>query len=280
MKKVLFIGLITLSYTTIFSQIPELKSASDKAKEKIQQENKQQRKVSSPADFVNPFIGTGGHGHTYPGATAPFGMMQLSPDTRFDGWDGCSGYHYSDSIIYGFSHTHLSGTGVSDLADILVVPQQHKVSTDPLHRSATGYGSLFSHTQEKAEPGFYSVKLLKNNIDVRLTTTDRCGMHEYTFNDKKGKKYLVIDLTHRDEVLSSDIKVEGSNKIVGHRHSKSWAKNQQLYFQLETNVPFTKHEIVKKLNSYVLVLEFSEETNKILLKTGISAVDLKGARSN
>src|SRR6188508_3456019 len=107
------------------------------------------------AKWVNPFIGTGGHGHTFPGAVVPFGMVQLSPDTRIDGsWDGCSGYHYSDSIIYGFSHTHLSGTGCSDYGDIMLMPMMGKPSLDN-----TIYSSGFSHKNEKASPGYYAVKL-------------------------------------------------------------------------------------------------------------------------
>ena len=110
--------------------------------------------------LVNPFIGTGGHGHTFPGACAPFGMVQLSPDTRIDGsWDGSSGYHYSDSIIYGFSHTHLSGTGVSDYGDVLLMPTSADINFDPKN-----YSSKFSHKKEFAEAGFYKVHLDKNNI--------------------------------------------------------------------------------------------------------------------
>src|SRR3954466_5585311 len=111
------------------------------------------------AQYVNPFIGTGGHGHTYPGATLPHGMVQLSPDTRLEGWDGCGGYHYSDSFIYGFTHTHLSGTGCSDYGDILLMPIVGTPSPDN-----KVYGSTFSHANEKASPGYYSVKLDDNNI--------------------------------------------------------------------------------------------------------------------
>ncbi len=118
--------------------------------------------------YVNPFIGTGGHGHTYPGATSPFGMMQLSPDTRLDGWDGCSGYHYSDSEIFGFSHTHLSGTGVSDYGDILLMPT-NKVVFNNGADGKEGYKSKFSHDNEVAEPGYYKVHLDDTNIDVELT---------------------------------------------------------------------------------------------------------------
>ncbi|HPI29169.1 MAG TPA: glycoside hydrolase family 92 protein, partial [Bacteroidales bacterium] len=121
-------------------------------------------------EYVNPFIGTGGHGHTYPGACAPYGMVQLSPDTRLTGWDGCSAYHYSDQVIYGFSHTHLSGTGCSDYGDILLMP----VSGD-VNLKDYAYASSFSHKNEKAKPGYYAVKLDKHNIQVELTATQRAG---------------------------------------------------------------------------------------------------------
>src|SRR6476646_4032062 len=123
--------------------------------------------------YVDPFIGTGGHGHTFPGATRPFGMVQLSPDTRLTGWDGCSGYHYSDSIIYGFSHTHLNGTGISDYGDILLMPTVGEVFFNALDNGSPerGYASRFQHRFEKASPGFYSVKLDDDNVFVELTAT-------------------------------------------------------------------------------------------------------------
>src|ERR1700754_5117653 len=133
--------------------------------------------------YVNPFIGTGGHGHTFPGATVPFGMVQLSPDTRLDNWDGSSGYHYSDDIIYGFSHTHLSGTGIPDYCDILFMPMlgQAVFEAKPGDKRVNGYASKFSHANEKAEPGYYSVRLDDDNILAEMTTTPRVGLHRYTF---------------------------------------------------------------------------------------------------
>src|SRR5688572_20702974 len=126
---------------------------------------------------VNPFIGTGGHGHTFPGATLPFGMVQLSPDTRIDNWDGSSGYHYSDDIIYGFSHTHLSGTGIPDGCDILLMPMVADTWSLQYGRvSAKGYPSKFSHANEKAEPGYYSVRLDEHNILAEMTSTKRVGL--------------------------------------------------------------------------------------------------------
>src|ERR1035437_7340402 len=136
--------------------------------------NAKVEKPFNPLDYVNPFVGTGGHGHTCPGPTAPFGMVQLSPDTRLDGWDGCSGYHYTDSVIYGFSHTHLSGTGCSDYGDILLMP-----TTGEVKFKNTDYASPFSHLKEKAEPGYYSVYLEKPGVAVELTATLRAGFHKY-----------------------------------------------------------------------------------------------------
>lgn len=237
--------------------------------------------------FVNPFIGTGGHGHTYPGATMPHGMMQLSPDTRLTGWDGCGGYHYSDSFIYGFTHTHLSGTGVSDYGDILLMPMGENPS--PLNMV---YGSTFSHKREVASPGYYGVHLNDDDIDVELTTTERAGMHHYTFN-KEGLNNVILDLVHRDEVLESFLKIENDHTISGLRRSKAWALNQYVYFVIEFSRPFTKKGIWendkvvpstqtfaegKSIKSY---FTFDTNANKELyIKIGISAVDVDGARKN
>src|SRR5690606_29148953 len=146
--------------------------------------------LPNPTKYVNPFVGTGGHGHTFPGPVLPFGMVQVGPDTRYEGWDGCSGYHYSDSVIYGFSHTHLSGTGVPDYSDVLIVPQQGSLNKIPGYKNPKGFGSSFSHKNEQAEPGYYAVKL-DNGIQVELTATKRCAIHRYQFSNLKDKKYLV-----------------------------------------------------------------------------------------
>ena len=142
----------------------------------------------SPIDSVDPFIGTGFHGHTYPGATAPYGAVQLSPDTRKGNWDACSGYHYSDSTLMGFSHTHLSGTGCIDLGDILFRPSLQT----PL---------AFSHSDEKASPGYYSVNLKEAGVLAELTTTPHVGIHRYT-NKKETEATLVVDMDH---LLDNDI---------------------------------------------------------------------------
>ncbi len=182
---------------------------------------------SKPINYVNPMIGTGGHGHTFPGATAPFGMVQLSPDTRLDGWDGCSAYHNSDSVVYGFSHTHLSGTGCSDYGDILLMPVAGRVK---LNNSE--YSSPFSHKNEIAKAGYYSVKLDKYNILAELTATKRVGVHRYTFSGD-GERNLLIDLIHRDIVLNSRLQQLNDSVIVGFRHSKAWADNQMLFFAIK-----------------------------------------------
>ena len=216
---------------------------------------------------VNPFVGTGGHGHTFPGAIVPFGMVQLSPDTRLTGWDGCSGYHYSDSIIYGFSHTHLSGTGISDYGDVLLMPTAG--------RPDEPYPSRFSHQNERASPGFYSVRLDDDNIFVELTATARAGMHRYTF-PATNEANVIIDLAHRDKVIDSGLTVEGAT-ILGWRRSQAWARDQVVYFAIEFSQPFTEHGF-KNLQGF---FRFDARGGKpILARVGISAVSTEGALRN
>ncbi len=264
--------------TFAFGQVEELRRAQDQRKKYITRDAKSNN--ASKSLYVNPFVGTGGHGHTYPGATAPFGMMQLSPDTRYEGWDGCSGYHYSDSIIYGFSHTHLSGTGVPDYCDLLIVPQSGSPKHDPGYSTENGYGSKFSHDQENAHPGYYDVKLLEEDIDVRLTVSDRSGMHEYTFNDPYGKRFILIDLDHRDKLLDSDFDVINKTTVQGYRTSQAWANEQHFYFHLETSVPFQKARKIRKGGRNKLLLIFPRKTSMVTLKVGMSAVDQIGAKQN
>ena len=157
----------------------------------------------------------------------PFGMVQLSPDTRIDNWDGSSGYHYSDDVIYGFSHTHLSGTGIPDGCDILVMPTVR----DPGYFSrkaetpSARYTSKFSHVNEKAEPGYYSVRLDDSEIVAEMTATKRVGFHRYTF-PKSDTANIIFDLTWRDKVLGSEVRVVSTNALEGFRRSSSWAKDQ------------------------------------------------------
>lgn len=237
------------------------------------------------SQYVNPFIGTGGHGHTFPGAIVPFGMVQLSPDTRIDGsWDGCSGYHYSDSVIYGFSHTHLNGTGVSDYGDIMLMPTMGKPSLN-----SKDYSSTFSHKNEKASAGFYSVKLDKNNIDVRLTTTKRVGYHEYTFNNA-GNANIILDLNHRDKLLEGEVRVIDSKTIEVFRRSEAWATNQYIYARIEFSKPVkvSKKEVNGKQESNLytgtkLALAFSiqvKKGEKFNIKVAVSPTGYEGAAKN
>jgi predicted alpha-1,2-mannosidase len=190
------------------------------------------------SQWVNPFIGTGGHGHTFPGAVLPFGMVQLSPDTRIDGsWDGCSGYHYSDSVIYGFSHTHLSGTGCSDWGDVMLMPMIGTPTMNP-----KSYSSSFSHRNEKAAAGYYSVLLNKNKIKVELTVTPRVGIHRYTFPKGNKEGVIILDLLHRDKTLDCGYRIVDSVTLVGFRKSEAWAKEQTVYFAIRFSKPYLRQE--------------------------------------
>ncbi|MCX6232527.1 MAG: GH92 family glycosyl hydrolase [Bacteroidetes bacterium] len=242
-------------------------------------------KHMKPVDYVNPFIGTGGHGHTYPGVALPFGMVQLSPDTRLDGWDGCGGYHYSDSIVYGFSHTHLSGTGCSDYGDILLMPTVGDIQWDNKQ-----YASTFSHQNEKARPGYYQLMLDKYKVNVELTATKRVGFHKYTFPESK-QSNILIDLKHRDRVIDSYIKI-GKDEVEGYRRSMAWAADQHVYFVAKFSKAFENHQIalndtvqqgiseLKGINIKAYVNFSTKKDEVIYVKVGISAVSIENARKN
>ena len=232
----------------------------------------------SYTQYVNPFIGTGGHGHTYPGATLPFGMMQLSPDTRLTGWDGCSGYHYTDSVIYGFSHTHLSGTGVSDYGDLLLMPHS-KTQTPSLEYTA--YKSTFDKNTEKATAGYYEVLLKEGNINVALSTTARCGIHQYTF-PKGGLQNVLLDLQHRDQLLAANLEIVDEQTVRGMRRSNAWASDQHFYFYLKFSKPFTKQTLLKNDKEEIVNAQFNFENSEqeLLVKVGISSVSMEGAQKN
>ncbi|MBI2259343.1 MAG: glycoside hydrolase family 92 protein [Flavobacteriia bacterium] len=262
-----------------FTQVEQLKKNDENLKKKLDKEFQKSLTTYKNLDlttYVNPFIGTGGHGHTFPGASAPFGMIQLSPDTRYQGWDACSGYHYSDSTIFGFSHTHLSGTGVEDLCDLLLVPQTGKANPNPQYIDKNGYINYFSHSKEKASPGYYEVELKNPRIKVKLTVSERAGFHEYLFLDSNIHKIILIDLEHKDRLLSSELKIVNAKEIQGNRISNSWAKKQHFYFYLMCNEEFKTSFYGKNK----LALIFPKHVQTVQIKVGISAVDEIGAKSN
>ena len=241
------------------------------------------------AGYVNPFIGTGGHGHTFPGATVPFGMVQLSPDTRVDGsWDGCSGYHYSDGIIYGFSHTHLNGTGCTDYGDIMLMPTMGMPSLDKSH-----YSSTFSHTNEKATAGYYSVKLDNDAITAEFTATPRVGLHQYTFS-KKGQANIILDLNHRDKLIMGEVRVINSRTIEVMRRSTAWAKDQYVFARIEFSSPVKITKVnnnafapAKVTDTFfagsLLAISFSKDVKageKLMVKVALSPTGYEGAAKN
>lgn len=240
----------------------------------------------TPASFVNPFLGTGGHGHTYPGASMPFGMIQISPDTRLEGWDGCSAYHSSDSVIYGFSHTHLSGTGCSDYGDILIMPVKGNCGLQDYQ-----YKSGFSKKTELARPGYYEVQLDKPGVKVSVAAGFRAGIHRYEFSDPS-QAGVVIDLKHRDLVLDSRLKISSEDEIEGMRISRGWASQQVLYFAARFSSPISAHMFQTGEQSTTEGKEASGKEIKarlsfnlrqgepLLMKIGISAVSAENARQN
>ncbi|HYD90002.1 MAG TPA: GH92 family glycosyl hydrolase, partial [Flavobacterium sp.] len=226
---------------------------------------------------------------TFPGATVPFGMVQISPDTRIDGsWDGCGGYHYSDSIIYGFSHTHLNGTGISDYGDIMLMPTMGKPSLDK-----KDYSSSFSHANEKASAGYYAVILDDDAINSELTATTRTGLHRYTFA-KEGQANIILDLNHRDRLLMGEIRVIDSKTIEVMRRSEAWARDQYIYARIEFSVPmeitavnnnaFAPAKVTDKFFAgSLLALSFSKQVKageQILVKVALSLTGYEGAAKN
>jgi putative alpha-1,2-mannosidase len=242
------------------------------------------QKKNDYAKLVNPFIGTGGHGHTYPGAVVPFGMVQLSPDTRLEGWDGCSGYYYSDTVVYGFSHTHLSGTGIADYCDILFMP-----TTGLPQFKNTDYRSGFKKKNESASPGYYRTTLDKYHIDVELTATKRVGVHRYDFPSTQ-QANIIIDLQHRDQVLDSWIEVVNDHEIKGFRRSKSWADDQSVYFYARFSKPFKTYGIAandtlqpgqsKMMGKNIKMYIQFDNPGEVISTVAISSVSAEGALKN
>ena len=250
--------------------------------------------------LVDPFVGTGGHGHTYPGATVPFGMVQVSPDTHTSGWDWCSGYHYTDRSIMGFSLTHLSGTGIGDMLDVLLMPTVGPLQLEPGSRELpdSGYRSRFSHEHEEASPGYYSVRLDDTGIRVELTATERVGLQRYTF-PKSDDAHVVLDLDHRIEIdtphstiLDAELEIRGDDTIVGWRRITRWARDRHVYFAARFSKPFAASGLLlgtepkaglrqargKRLKAWVDYRTTAGEV--VLLRVAISPTSVEGALRN
>jgi len=255
------------------------------------------RRGPSLTRYVDPYIGTGFHGHVFLGANVPFGAVQLGPVNLSQGWDWCSGYHYSDSTIVGFSHTHLSGTGIGDLGDVAVMPTTGpvRVRKGTLHYPDRGFVSRFSHQQEQARPGYYAVRLARYDIKAELTATERVGFHQYTF-PQSDAAHLVVDLQQGigwDLATDTHIEQLNDSTLVGYRYSKGWAVDQRLYFAAVCSKPirqFTSLQVLDTLGNTQPaatgsrlkgVLTFATRAGeKIKLKVGISPVSTAGALAN
>ena len=219
--------------------------------------------------YVNPFVGTGGHGHVFLGANVPFGHIQAGPTQKKQGWDWCSGYHYSDSIIIGFGQMHLSGTGIGDLGDIALLPVTQNNEREV----------KFSHKAEYATPGYYAVTLA-NGVRVELTATLRTAFHRYTFPADVKQEQVVIDLSQGigwDKMTACSMKQEGRNTVVGSRFSTGWAKDQRVYFVAEFSQPIT-HQTTE--GDTLSVFSFEPTGQPLMVKVGISSVSIDNARKN
>lgn len=236
------------------------------------------------SSLVDPMIGTGGHGHTFPGAVYPHGMIQPSPDTRIYGWDACGGYYYNDSTINGFSHTHLSGTGCCDYGDVLIMPtvgeQEIKINTEK--SNTLSYASAFSHDSEVSEPGYYSVFLDRYKVKAELTSSERVALHRYTF-PKSDRAGFILDFDYSLEDQKNEemeIKVLSDTEIVGRKKTVYWAFDQYINFYAKFSKPFTYTKIEDNDQAKVLINFNTEENEEVLVKVGISVVDIDGAKNN
>ncbi|MBQ8269993.1 MAG: GH92 family glycosyl hydrolase [Bacteroidaceae bacterium] len=233
-------------------------------------------------DKVEPLIGSGGHGHVFVGASVPFGMVQLGPTSISQEWDWCSGYHNSEASVIGFSHTHLSGTGIGDLFDITIMPVTGNVTyaRGTLDAPDSGLWSPADRTREVARPGYYAVPLTRYGIMAELTATARTGMHRYTFPASQ-QAAIVLDLENGgcwDRATETFITPEGNTRISGYRYSKGWARAQRVYFAMEFSKPFKNFELKGRNNMYGSASFATEEGEAIMLKVGISPVSIEGAK--
>lgn len=255
------------------------------------QQKPESQLLADEVQYVDPFIGTGFHGHTFPGATRPYAMVQLSPDTHIMGWDASSGYHYDDHQIYGFSHTHLSGTGIGDLGDILLLPFSGGDSIKPV--------ATFKKETEKATPGYYAVRLENLGVNVELTSTDRVGFHRYTFDNPKDRR-VMLDLGHvlqpnwGHKLVSNDYQLVNDSTVEGTYKTQGWAHFHSVSYRVTFSEPMTKiyQYIDGKMRSDSLFLKlhsdkdlkfhyrFKESDKPLLVKVALSPVDVEGAEKN
>lgn len=278
-----------------------------------------------------PMVGTGWHGHMFPGAVAPFGMVQLSPDTSgapeakwngqwdLTGWDHCSGYHYRDNYLLGFSHTYLQGTGASDLGDVLLMPlvegrnwswntgepgQQAEAQIEAVgensgwvfNEAQRGYRSAFSHDREKARPGYYEVHLDTPDVDVELTATTRCGMHRYLYPALlAARRGLMLDLVHGIgcDVYAAELHIQSSTRVSGVRSTHGWAEDKQVFFVIEFSRPFVSVEVQQdgaarsaavgdRISGKQIRAIFTQspQAEPLVVRVGISATSVEGAQKN
>lgn len=247
---------------------------------------------TEPTDYtryVNPFIGTGGHGHTFPGAVVPHGMIQPSPDTRIDGWDACSGYHYSDSLINGFCQSHLSGTGCADYGDFLFMPTVGEQTIVPQERAVQNrsFASSFSHANETAEPGYYSVFLDRYGVKAEISSTERAAIYRLSYPEGSDAG-AILDLDYsiqNQKNLDMRVEVIGDTAIRAYKMTKYWAFDQQLSMFAEFSKPFDATIVNDTVGDEVrckALLKFKDTAAKepVYVKVGISAVDWDGAEKN
>lgn len=244
-------------------------------------------------EYVDPLIGSGGHGHVFVGANVPFGAVQVGPSNFYKGWDWCSGYNYGDSVIIGFPQLHLSGTGIGDLGDILIMPYMGDIKLDKgiETRQYSGYSSRYSHKNEKVSPGYYAVKLDDYGVEVELTASERVGYHKYKFPQGENAR-IIIDLKEGINDKSTDTYIELTDQytIKGYRSSSGWAKKQQVFFAIRSSIPvemFGVYENNKQISdkkgkgeSIKGVITFARAPEEISLKVGISPVSADNALAN
>lgn len=253
-------------------------------------------RATEPVDYtawVDPYIGTGGHGHVFVGANVPFGAVQAGPQNIHKGWDWCSGYHYSDSVLIGFSHTHLSGTGCADLGDILLMPFTGAVRTargeqDAIEGSCASY---YTHANEKVSPGYYALRM-NNGIEAELTATERVAMHRYVFPAAEKERHLLVNLKegNGDKAYDTYLKQLDEYTVEGYRFSKGWSPDHKVFFILRSDQPIRQLQVFnddtpagsETLSGEAVkgVLSFKSDTAVVMMKVALSSVSTENALEN